>query len=153
MSRKNLQKAFATFLTQSKESPTEMDLHRWGVSLHDFLAGNAAAVVPAQKVTKKVRHERGSNLDDVLAGVAGEEVAIGVGGAVAAVVDALGLALIGGAVGLGAHPHDVVRREARPVPLQLPCYRHKFLRACISTVTCMHYHDYVIASFTAHRQL
>lgn len=130
-----------------------MDSHRWKVSLHDFLSGNAAAAVPAQKFTKKVRCERGSNLDDVLAGVAGEEVAIGVGGAVAAVVDALGLALIGGAVGLGAHPHDVVRRKARPVPFQLPCYRHKFLRASINTISCMHYHDYVIASFTAHRQL
>ena len=69
-----------------------------------------------------------AHLHNVPARVSGLQVAVGVGGAVAAVVDALALALVALAVGLRADPHDVVRREARPVALQLPRHRHKLLQ-------------------------
>ena len=80
-----------------------------------------------------------AHLDNVAAGVAGLQVAIGVGCAVAAIVDALALALVAGAVRLGAHPHDVVRREARPVALQLARHWHKLLsQQSHYQALCMH---------------
>lgn len=69
-----------------------------------------------------------AHLHDVPSRVSGLQIAVGVGGAVAAVVDALALALVALAVGLRADPHDVVRREPRPVALQLPRHRHKLLQ-------------------------
>jgi hypothetical protein len=66
------------------------------------------------------RTPRAARLDDVGARVAGGEVAVGVGRAVAPLVDALALALVAVAVRLRADPHDVVRRELGPVALQLP---------------------------------
>ena len=72
----------------------------------------------------------GPHLHDVSAGVPLGQVAVGVGRAVAALPDALAAALLALVVAGGAHPHQVVRREAHPAMLlKVLCNRRKLLRS------------------------
>lgn len=73
--------------------------------------------------------DAGAHLHNLLARVAGLQIAVRVGGAVATLVDALRLALLRATVRHRADPQDEVRREAGPVVLlQLLGSRHKLLQ-------------------------
>ncbi len=69
----------------------------------------------SRRAARREGQARGSHLHDVAAGVALGEVAVGVGGAVPPLPDALALALPALGVAARAHPHQVVRREPHPL--------------------------------------
>ena len=99
-----------------------------------FYLGLFIAAKPFEHVLSRTcRH-----LHHVLAAVAGHKVAIRVRRAVAAIVDTLLLALLAGSVHIWADPHNVVRREGRPVALKLPSHRHKLLHATMCTLSSCH---------------